>query len=77
MDEDLSPTLENFVVLTGLRLIHPDLLAFVEIQYGTEVRSQTLTSTKPDISQALDSLLEEIYAIAESSVMFCHHKVQL
>ena len=56
-DEGLTPTLENFVVLTCLRLIHPSLSRLVKQHYGTELRSRTLTSIKPEISQALNSLL--------------------
>ena len=59
-DEEMSPTLENLVVLTWLRLVHPDLLSLVKQRYGTELRSKSLASLKPEISQALDSLLEEI-----------------
>lgn len=59
-DEEMSPTLENIAVLTWLRLIHADLPRLVKQRYGTELRSRTLSSIKPEISQALDSLLEEI-----------------
>jgi len=59
-DEELSSTLENLVVLTWLKLIHPSLPRLVKQRYGTELRSQTLASIKPEISQALTSLLEEI-----------------
>jgi len=59
-DKELSPTLENLVVLTWLKLIHPSLPRLVKQRYGTELRSQTLASIKPEISQALTSLLEEI-----------------
>ncbi|MCG7875882.1 MAG: RNase H-like domain-containing protein [Candidatus Thiodiazotropha endolucinida] len=69
IDEDLSPTLENFIVLTWLRLIHPDLPNLVKQRYGTELRSQTLSTIKPEISQSLGSLLEEIRASAESKVL--------
>ena len=68
-DEELSPTLENLVVLTWLRLIHPDLPGLIEQRYGTELRSRTLTSMKPEISKALDSLLEEIRSTADSKVL--------
>jgi hypothetical protein len=61
-DEELTPTLENLVVLTWLRLIHPSLPRLVKQRYGTELRSRTLASIKPEISQALSSLLEEIRA---------------
>ena len=59
-EEELSPTLENLVVLTWLRLIHPGLPALVRQRYGTELRSRTLASIRPEISQALSSLLEEV-----------------
>ena len=61
-DEELTPTLENFVVLTWLRLIHPSFPHLVKQHYGTELTSCTLASIKPEISQALSSLLEEIRA---------------
>ena len=38
-------------------------------RYGTELRSQTLSSIRPEISRALDSLLEEIHASNESKVL--------
>ena len=68
-DEDMSPTLENFVVLTWLRLVHPELPGLVKQRYGTDLRSKTLSSIKPEISQALDSLLEEIHTSQESKVL--------
>ena len=68
-DEDMSPSLENFVVLTWLHLIHNDLPGLVKQRYGTELRSQTLASLKPEISQALDTLLDEIHTSAETKVL--------
>lgn len=58
-DEKLSPSLENLITLTGLRLLNKDLAALVKQRYGPELRSKTLASLKPEISQALDSLLDE------------------
>ena len=68
-DEELSPSLENFVVLTWLRLLHPNLPRFVKQRYGTELRSRTLASVKPEISQALESLLDELHTSDESKVL--------
>ena len=68
-DEELSPSLENFIVLTWLRLIRKDLPSLVKQRYGTELRSQTLASIKPKISQAMDSLLEEITSATEDKVL--------
>ena len=55
-----NSTLENVIILTWLRLIHPELPRLVKQRYGTELRSRSLASIKPEISQALDSLLEEL-----------------
>ena len=68
-DEELTPTLENFFVLTWLRLIHPSLPRLVKQRYGTELRSRTLPSIKPEISQALSSLLEEIRASDDAKIL--------
>ena len=68
-DEELTPTLENFIVLTWLKLIHPELPKLVKQRYGTELRSRTLASIKPEISQALNSLLDEIRAADDAKIM--------
>ena len=68
-DEELTPSLENIIVLTWLRLIHADLPTLVKQRYGTELRSQTLASLKPEISQALDALLDEIHSSNEAKVL--------
>ena len=68
-DEELTPSLENIITLIWLKLIHPDLPKLVRQRYGTELRSRTLASIKPEISMALDSLLDEIHATADAKVM--------
>ena len=68
-DEELTPTLENFIILTWLRLINPELPKLVKQQYGTELRSRTLASIKPEISQALTSLLDEIRTANDAKIM--------
>ena len=68
-DEELAPTLENFVVLSWLRLTHPSLPRLVKQRYGTELRSGTLASIKPEISQALNSLLEEIRTSDDARIL--------
>jgi hypothetical protein len=68
-DEELTPTLENMIILTWLRLINTELPALIKQRYGKELRSKTLASLKPEISQALDSLLEEIHATNEAKVL--------
>ena len=66
-DEEMSPTLENIVVLLWLERIHVKLPALVKQRYGTELRNKTLASIKPEISQALSSLLTELSSNEESS----------
>ena len=68
-EEELSPSLENYAVLTCLRLIHEGLPKLVKQRYGPELRSKTLASIKPEISQALDSLLEVLQASEDAKVM--------
>ena len=57
------------VVLTWLRLTHRELPNLVKQRYGIELRSQTLASLKPEISQALDSLLDEIHSAGDAKVL--------
>ena len=59
-DEEMSPSLENVVVYLWLQRIHEGLPALIKQRYGAELRNKTLASIKPEISQALDSLLEEL-----------------
>ena len=59
-DEELTPMVENMIVLTWLRLVHPDLPGLVKQRYGTELRDKTLASIKAEISQAMSSLLESL-----------------
>jgi len=68
-DEELTPTLENFIAPTWLRLIHPELPKLVKQRYGTELRSRTLASIKPEISQALTSLFDEIRTANDTKIM--------
>ena len=57
--EDISPTLENLVVLLWLQQLHPNLPAVVKQKYGADLRAKTLASLKPEISLALNTLLDE------------------
>lgn len=68
-DEEMTPTLENLVVLIWLRLIHSDLPRLVQQRYGTELRSRTLATIKPEISLALESLLDELQSTQEVKAM--------
>ena len=66
--EDLSPTLENMIVLLWLQQIHPGLPGVVKQKYGADLRCKTLASLKPEISLALPTLIDEAKS-ADSRVM--------
>ena len=68
-DEEISPSLENVVVLIWLERLHVNLPALVKQRYGAELRNKTLASIKPEISQALTSLLEELSTGENSRIM--------
>lgn len=68
-DEDMSPSLENTVVCLWLQLIRPGLPQLVKQKYGAELRNKTLASLRPEISTALDSLLEELTSTEDAKVL--------
>ena len=69
IDEELSPSLENLIVFLWLERIHVGLPGLVKQRYGSELRDKTLASIKPEISQALDSLLDELKSSEDVKVM--------
>ena len=68
LDEEVSPSLENVIVLLWLERLHVQLPALVKQRYGAELRNKTLASIKPEISQALSSLLEELSSNEDSRI---------
>ena len=68
-DEEVSPSLENVTVLLWLERLHVGLPGLVKQRYGAELRNKTLASIKPEISQALSSLMEELSVAEDSRVM--------
>lgn len=68
-DEDLPPSLENTMVFLWLQVIHPRLPLLVKQKYGSELRNKTLATLKPEISQALGSLLDELRSIEDIKAM--------
>lgn len=68
IDEEVSPSLENITVLLWLERLHVQLPALVKQRYGAELRNKTLASIKPEISQALASLLEELSSTEDSRI---------
>ena len=67
VDEKLTPTIQNTIVLLWLERIHTGLPGLVKQRYGTELRNKTLASIKPEIAAALDSMLEELNTAGEDS----------
>ena len=60
IDEKLSVSLQNTIVVMWLEKLHVGLPGLVKQRYGTELRVRTLASIKPEISQALNTLLDEL-----------------
>ena len=73
-DEEMTPTLENMIVLTWLQLINPELPLLVKERFGTELRQRTLASIKNEISQSLPSMLSKLQSLDESTVRFTRSK---
>ena len=49
-DEEITPIVENTIVIMWLQLIHPGLPGLVKEKYGSELRNKALASLKPEIS---------------------------
>ena len=52
-----------------LRLVHSELPRLVKQQHGAELRSRTLSTVKPENSQTLASLLDELQTAEEAKEM--------
>lgn len=65
----MTPSLENTVVFLWLQLINPGLPQIVKQKYGSELRNKSVASLKPEISQALPSLLDELRSIEDTKVL--------
>ena len=68
-DGDITPTVENFIVLTWLHLIHLELPLQVKQCYGPDLRSRMLATIKPEISQALPALIDELLTSKDEHVL--------
>ena len=69
VDENITPSIEDVIVLLWLERIHPGLPGLVKQRYGAELRNKTLTSIKPEISQAMGALLNELQSVEGSRIM--------
>ena len=68
-DEELTPSMENMIVLLWLQLISPNLPQLVKQKYGADLRNKSLASIKPEISQSLNSLMEELRSMEDSKIL--------
>ncbi|KAI8484911.1 hypothetical protein Bbelb_373180 [Branchiostoma belcheri] len=73
-NEEVTPSLENMVVLLWLRMLHPDLPSLVKQRYGAELRHQTMASIKPEISLALTTLLDELRNTEDIRTLRIRHR---
>jgi len=69
VDESSTPLVESIIVVLWLQMIHPDLPSLVKQRYGTELRNKSLASIKPEISLALDSLMDEVKSTEDGRVL--------
>ena len=67
VDEEMTPTLYNTIVLHWLQLLHPKLRDLVTQRFSAELRDQTYASIFPEISRSVNDLLVDLET--EASVM--------
>lgn len=70
-EEEMSPTLENLIVLLWLQRLHPQLPTLVKQQFGTELRKQTLASLRPEISQCIPTMLSKLDSQLQEESTVC------
>ena len=58
--EDLSPTLERWVVLHWMSLLHPELPALVQRTYAFDLQTKTLKDLQSQICKNLDAFLADL-----------------
>lgn len=59
-DEELSPTLENVIVLHWLQVLDPGLRDLVTQRFITQLRNNSYAALFPEISRSIDTLLDEL-----------------
>ena len=59
LGEDLTTTLENTIVFNWRQLLDSGLHQLVRLRCDIKLSNKTLASLKPEISQALSSLMED------------------
>ena len=59
-DEILTPTLENLICCLWLKSLHPSLPQTVKQRYATQLKNNTISSIREEISGSIPELLHEI-----------------
>lgn len=67
-NEVMTPLLQNVLVAQWLHIIHPSLPGIVKQRYATVLRHNTLASIKPEISIALQSMIDELHSSEDGQV---------
>ena len=60
INEAMSPTLHNVIILHWLQLIHPKMRDLVTQRFSKELRDATYASIWPEISRSIDSFLKDL-----------------
>jgi hypothetical protein len=60
VDEVMSPTLHNVIILHWLQIIHPKLRDMVTQRFSKELRDSTYASIWPEISRSIDTFLKDL-----------------
>ena len=70
INEAMSPTLHNVIILHWLQLIHPKMRDMVTQRFSKELRDATYASIWPEISRSIDSFLKDL---SEEPVSVCRY----
>lgn len=74
-DEEMSPTLQNTIVLHWLQVLNPNLRDLVTQRFITQLRDHTYAALLPEISRSVDALLEEVTNTSSvSRVTYPHNR---
>jgi hypothetical protein len=73
-DEEMSPTTERLAVYLWLTLIDARLPAYISRVYAHDLQTQSLKDIQPQLSDSMDSLLQDLATQEEISVQYSSTK---
>ena len=68
VDEQLSPTLHNTIILHWLQILHPKLRDLVTQRFCTQLRGASYAALWPEISKSIDMLLQELSSPVDQAI---------